>query len=163
MDIEQSELKKFVSYDPETGVFVRTAAVDWRNKRRVGLPCSSLNRAIGYETVSVKGRNHYAHRLAWIYMNGAIPEGFRIDHINQNRSDNRIANLRLASHSENLRNCKVRRDNTSGTKGVSFDATRGKWAVHVGRRFIGRFQEKGEAVAARAKAAAAAFGAFASE
>ena len=57
----------------------------------------------------------------------------------------RIINLRLASKSENAFNSKTRSDNTSGHRGVSFDAARNKWMVRLDRKFIGRYNSLDEA------------------
>lgn len=163
MDITQDALKALVSYDPETGIFTRLAALSPRASRHVGKQSGSRNKVTGYIEIHVGGAKHYGHRLAWIYAHGAIPEGMRVDHENQDRSDNRLANLRLATHADNLRNCKIRVDNTSGVKGVSFDSSRGKWVAVVGRRHVGRFDTLEAAAGARRAAAEQAFGAFASE
>lgn len=163
MDIEQDVLKQFLSYDETTGIFTRIRAMDHRHVDKVGKPCGTVNKVTGYVEINVGGRNHYGHRLAWIYVHGSIPDGLRPDHENRVRHDNRLGNLRLATHAENLRNAKLRVDNTSGIKGVFFDKARGQWAVRVSRKHIGRFSTLEEAAAARAQAARAAFGEFATE
>lgn len=163
MDISQETLKEFCSYDQVTGQFVRIKAMNWRHKSKVGKPCGTINIANGYVTFHVGRVPQYAHRLAWIYVHGSIPSGFYIDHVNGVRSDNRIENLRLAGHLDNLRNCKTRTDNTSGVKGVSYDRTRNRWMVTVGKRKLGRFATLEEAAAVRKVAAERAFGEFARE
>lgn len=163
MEITQDELKRFVSYDPTTGIFIRLATANGRKRSLIGKPCGSLNKQLGYMQLSVGGKPHYVHRLAWIYMNGAIPSGARIDHRDLDRTNNRIDNLRLATHADNLRNCKVRRDNTSGVKGVWYDQSRDRWVASVGRKHIDRFRTLEEAAAARKKAATRTFGEFARE
>lgn len=163
MEVAQDVLRHFLSYDPETGVFTRLRSMDGRHAASVGKPCGTVNKAHGYVEIQVAGAKHYAHRLAWIYMRGPIPDGKRIDHENRCRSDNRFANLRLASHADNLRNSKTRIDNKSGVKGVSWDASRGKWAVTVGRVKMGRFATLEEAASVRQRAAREAFGSFANE
>lgn len=163
MDIDQETLMRFLSYDPETGVFKRIAAMGKRHAKKVGLPCGTVNKATGYVEIAVGGANHYAHRLAWIFMCGAVPDGMRIDHANRTRSDNRWPNLRLATHADNLRNCKLRTDNTSGVKGVHFDRARGRWTASIGNTKLGRFDSLAAATAARQAAAERVFGAFANE
>ena len=72
----------------------------------------------GYTTIKIDGRIHRAHRLAWLHVHGEWPND-QLDHINGSRSDNRLANLRAASHSENQHNQrKPRSDNKSGFLGV---------------------------------------------
>jgi hypothetical protein len=161
MDITQTELKEFCSYDPATGLFDRIKAMSPRQARRVGKPCGSVNSCTGYVTFHVGGSAQYAHRLAWIYMHGAIPDGYFVDHKDGDVANNRIANLRIALHADNLRNCKKRRDNTSGVKGVSFDRSRGQWMAYVGTRKLGRFETLFDAACARKSAALQAFGEFA--
>jgi hypothetical protein len=163
MDIDQDKLKALLSYCPETGVFTRIAPLSASAVRHVGRPCGSRNKVTGYIEINVGGAKHYAHRLAWIYVNGAIPDGMRVDHENRDRGDTRLKNLRLATHADNLRNCKLRADNTSGVKGVCFDGKRGKWVAAVGRRKLGRFDTLEQAAIARRDAAQMAFGAFAAE
>jgi hypothetical protein len=163
MEISQQLLKTFLHYCPESGVFTRIKSDGPRQAARVGKPCGCFNRATGYVDIHVGGRKHNAHRLAWIYEHGPIPAGFRVDHENRVRSDNRLSNLRLATQADNLRNCKVRADNTSGVKGVTFDRTRNKWAAAVGRMKLGRFDTLFDAAAARRSAANRVFGAFANE
>jgi hypothetical protein len=57
----------------------------------------------GYVHLRVGDSFFYAHRLIWEYVHGPIPVGMSIDHINGNRADNRISNLRLVTHQENIR------------------------------------------------------------
>lgn len=163
MDIQQDRLRELVFYDPDTGVFTRASTPSRRHADKVGQPCGGVSASTGYVEMYVDGANRLAHRLAWIYVHGSIPEGMRIDHANRDRTDNRLANLRLATHADNLRNCKLRPDNTSGVKGVSFDRSRGKWTAAVGRVKLGRFDTLADATAARQAAAREAFGAFANE
>ncbi len=130
-------LRELMHYDPETGDFtyrVRTA-------RRVKIGAVAGNPNVdGYFWVSVKGERYRAHRLAWLYMTGEWPPR-DIDHKNLNRSDNRWANLRLATDSQNKANIGKRADNTSGYKGV-FKKGR-KWEASIGvrgkRRYLGSF------------------------
>jgi len=74
-----------------------------------------------------------------------------IDHLNRNKLDNRKSNLKVCSKSENAVNAKIRKDNTSGIKGVSWDKKREKWQVHmsVGKKVksFGRFLKKEDAIA----------------
>lgn len=162
MDSAREDVLKFVTYDPETGVFIRLATANGK-RRCLGKPCGSVNKATGYVEISVEGRNQYGHRLAWICVHGSVPAGARIDHENRNRADNRIDNLRCATHAQNLRNCNVRVDNTSGVKGVSWDSHRGLWVAYVGKRRLGRFAAFDDAVSARKSAAVSTFEDFANE
>lgn len=79
-----------------------------------------------------------------------------VDHINRDKTDNRISNLRLATRSENARNINRRRDNTSGITGVNFLPKTNRWTakltINGWNHFLGSFATKEEAVAARLKA-----------
>lgn len=65
----------------------------------------------------------YAHRLVWVMHNGDIPDGMMVDHINLDKSDNRIENLRLVNKSGNAQNAKW--------KGYCFDKRAGKWRAEI--------------------------------
>lgn len=88
----------------------------------------------------------------------------QVDHINGTPDDNRWDNLREASNAENCRNTRRRQNNTSGTKGVTWDARRGKWNANicVNRRyiFLGYFEDIEAAAAAYAAASQKYHGAF---
>lgn len=72
----------------------------------------------GYRRISIKAKSYQAHRLVWLYHHGHMPKG-DIDHINGDKSDNRIENLRDVTHSANTQNCrKARKNNKSGLLGV---------------------------------------------
>ncbi len=120
--------------------------------------------SIGYIYVLV-GKHYAAHRIAWLLMTGEWPKA-DIDHRNKNRADNRWVNLREATRSQNLANQGPRPNNTSGLKGVSWDAKNNKWVAQISKdgkaRKIGRFQSKDEASAAYCAKAKELFGEFAS-
>ena len=68
---------------------------------------------------------HYVHRLIWEILFGEIPAGICIDHIDRNPSNNKIDNLRLVTHKENMNNCKIRSDNKTGIVGVTYSTPNG--------------------------------------
>lgn len=98
----------------------------------------------------------YVHRIVWIMHNGEIPFGMHIDHINHNRKDNRIQNLRLVTNGENHKNTKLYSRNSSGVCGVSFSKWHNKWwaRINVDGKFInlGMFDDINSAIEAREKA-----------
>ena len=99
-EISKDEVQKLLHYDPETGFFT------WRTSRRgakKGSRAGCLN-VRGYTFIGLNYTNYLAHRLAWVYVNGEIPEGIFIDHIYGKRNDNRIENLRLATPLQNGNN-----------------------------------------------------------
>ena len=149
----QERLKELLDYDPEAGIFT------WKRPRR-GIAANSMAGGLtpnGYIRIQIDRKDHLAHRLAWLYIHGVIPEA-DIDHINRRKDDNRIANLRAATRSENQQNHPKRSDNTSGFPGVSWYKKVNKWGAHIkhsGRRIhIGLYETLEEAAAARAAAKA---------
>lgn len=117
----------------------------------------------GYLKCEWKGEKQYAHRLAWLLHYGWWPDR-NIDHINGNKSDNRIANLRLCDHQQNGRNRPEPGHNTSGVKGVWFRSRSKLWCaeIMVNRKkiYIGSFADKYDATIARKQAERKYFGEF---
>lgn len=131
--MKQSELKILVHYCEDTGIVswkARDFGPGWWNSRYAGRPVGAKD-AEGYLITSVKGRVIKLHRLIWIYVHGDIPEGIEIDHINGDRQDNRLSNLRLATDQQNAVNAGVRIDNKSGYKGISWHKRIGKWQAQI--------------------------------
>ncbi len=142
-------LRSILHYDPETGIF--TWKISNSNRVKVGATAGCQN-GHGYLLIKVCSRKHPAHRLAWLYMNGEWPK-LDIDHINRNRSDNRIANLRDVSRKQNLQNAGKYSSNTSGHPGVYWDKQSSKWVARIKhnqkRVHLGYFATIEEAIAAR--------------
>jgi len=152
-ELTTERLHEALSYDPNTGVF------RWAISHRrtvIGAIAGNLNDR-GYRAICVDGKTYRAYRLAWFYVYGVWPVD-QLDHINGVRDDNRIANLREATHAQNQQNRGLGRNNTSRHAGVGWDAERGKWEVRIGvsgvEKKIGRFNDLDEAISARAKAKA---------
>ena len=159
--LTQARLRELLSYDPETGIFT------WRrgNGKRTdiagktaGFDCN------GYKYLCVDYQKYPAHRVAWFFVHGRWPNG-EIDHINRVRNDNRMSNLREATHVQNTYNGPPRKRNTSGMVGVSWDPVNSKWRAHitVGGKMqdLGRFECLEDAAGARNLAATKHFGLFA--
>jgi hypothetical protein len=146
--LTQERLKELLAYDEETGVFTWKVQ---RNKIPAGTVASSTHNQ-GYFQIGIDRKRYLAHRLAWLYVYGQMPE-HEIDHINHDKADNRIANLRCVTHAENLKNASSQKNNLSGFNGVHYDKSRSKWLAHiqVDRKFknLGRFDDFDEAVKAR--------------
>ncbi len=106
----------------------------------------------GYIQTRIKGKSFMVHRLVWLWHHGYLPEN-DMDHIDRDRSNNRIANLREASRQCNLRNSGNRKDNTSGVKGVHWGSHNRKWVaaiMHDGKiSHLGYFADFTEAVLTR--------------
>ena len=153
-------IKEVISYNPETGIF--TWNKDRKGHARAG-KIAGTNHGRGYRTIVVNDIEYLAHRLAWAIHHGDLPTDLQIDHINGDRKDNRICNLRIASHSENCRNSKVRKHSKTGIKGVKKRGT--KWhvriRVHGEQIWLGSYNTPEEAKDAYNKAAEKYFGEFA--
>jgi hypothetical protein len=140
--LTQSRLKELLHYCAETGVFT------WIAKPNRNIVIGSIAGAIhshGYIHVNVDGKRYYAHRLAWFYVNGCWPK-FEIDHINLDKKDNRIVNLRDITHGENLHNLRSpqRNNKTSNLIGASFHSGAGKFVASIGlkgkTKYLGLFE-----------------------
>jgi HNH endonuclease/AP2 domain len=113
----------------------------------------------GYVYLTVSNKRRAAHQVIWEHVNGRVPDGFEIDHIDGNPSNNSILNLRLLTHAENMQNRHLPsgKNKTSGVKGVHWDKDRQKWRTHIvvnGKQYhIGRFDSLDSALSAYRKAA----------
>jgi len=159
--LTQARLKELLTYDPESGV------LHWRVFRNCNARAGQIAGYVnpdGYRRVNIDRHLYVAHRLAWLYVHGTFPPE-DTDHVNRDRGDNRIVNLRLASRSQNLFNRTKQRDNTSGFKGVTWAADRGRWQAQCKRggknHFLGYFDDAAVAHAAYVAAAARLHGEFA--
>ena len=150
--LTQEQLKEILHYDPETGHF--TWIVSQNNRSVAGKRAGHLAQN-GYIRIGFKGNEYLGHRLAWFYSYGEWPK-HNIDHLNQNRSDNRLENLRDATHSQNSRNMRKSSRNKSGTIGVSWYARDSKWQAHImtdsGLVNLGKFDTIEQAKNARKEA-----------
>lgn len=152
--IRDETVHALIAYDPITGHLTWKAD---RGKVKAGDPAGSASDSHGYLSVRVNYRSYLAHRLAWFLTHGEFPKN-KLDHINGDRHDNRLANLREVSDRDNARNSAMNTKNTSGVVGVSWHAARGKWRANitVGRqqKHLGLFDSFDEAVAVRRQAEA---------
>ena len=123
------ELREYLDYDPESGVLT------WKKSagtRAQGTPtCSGLS-GDGYKQLQFRGTNFKAHRVAFALHHGHWPTPY-CDHIDGDPLNNRADNLRECSPSENQHNRRIRRDNTTGIKGV----------MRKGNGYIARVRIKG--------------------
>jgi len=150
-------LKELLSYDTETGKFY------WVIGRGGNAPAGREAGTYlmgGYISIYIDGRRYLAHRLAWLWCNGAWPQN-QIDHINRIRDDNRIANLRQATASQN----KVNSIDRSKSRGVYQHKGSRTWnaRVHIAGKSIslGFYKTKSDAIAARRMAEPRFYGEFA--
>ena len=144
----QSYLKEILSYDKKTGIF--RWKID-RSKVKANSVAGCVGTG-GYIQIKVNYKLYKAHRLAWLYVHGEFPKE-QIDHINHNRKDNRLSNLRVVSNVENHRNIRMLKNNTSGVSGVYWSDTMKKWhariRVYGKQKNLGFFSDLDEAKKAR--------------
>jgi hypothetical protein len=158
-------MRQLLDYDPETGELRwRERTIEWFH----GHPHSpkgamaawnfdnagklaSVSTNHGYATISLFSHPLRVHRVAWAIAYGEWPSG-QIDHINGVRHDNRLANLRVVTNTENQRNRCRRSDNKSGVQGVRWEAKVNRWVVYIASRYMGRYVDFDRAVAARKQA-----------
>lgn len=156
-------LRQRLRYEPETGkLYWRDDAAmhnrwRWRYANTEAFTSSNGN---GYRMGRINYRGFLAHRVAWAIVRGAWPGG-QIDHIDHDRANNRIENLRVVAHQENHRNTTRRKNNTSGVVGVSWYKAGAKWTAYImvdrTKQHLGYFDNIDDAIAAR-KAAEAEYG-----
>lgn len=126
--ITAHELRELLDYEPSTGIF------RWKNSRRSPLfngKQVGSDDLYGYKTVRLDGKSYKLHRLAWLYVHGVWPAG-DVDHINGQRSDNRIDNLRDVSRKVNLENQREAKNNRStGLLGAYFDRRKNRFYSRI--------------------------------
>lgn len=111
MSITSARLRHLFFYDPLTGAFTRAVGV---KGGRAGAGAGHL-KDNGYIHFSVDGKKYGAHRLAWLFVHGEMPPG-DIDHIDGNRANNAIANLRSVDRSTNLENIRSAKSHNKSTR-----------------------------------------------
>lgn len=152
--------EELLSYDPSTGFVTRLKTV--ASRARAGQRAGSLNFQ-GYVVLQVDGKKFMLHRIIWLLAYGEWPDG-EVDHINGDRSDNRLENLRLASRAENGRNMRPR-GGTAGLKGVYWHKRARKWCAQIVKddvnHYLGLHDEPEDAHAAYCEAAKRLHGEFA--
>ena len=162
-DIDAQTVRDLLNYDAETGLFtwrVRdrkyfSSEGRWRywNQHFPGTPAlATLRGKDGYFFGLLLKKGYLAHRIAWLHHTGDWPAE-DIDHINHNRSDNRICNLRAATRQQNRQNQSVPNTNKTGTVGVSWFHRTNRWRafINLDRKQIhlGYFKRREDADAAR--------------
>jgi len=150
MDVTQEDLHKLFDY--------RDGDLYWKStgtgRRDISKPAGCI-RSDSYKTIRIKGKQYYTHRLVWLYVHGKFPNE-QIDHINGDKLDNSIENLRDVTTQENQRNQSMRVNNKSGHMGVSWHTCKDKWQVHIKAdsktKHLGYFNILEDAVEARKQA-----------
>ncbi|WP_052469430.1 HNH endonuclease [Pseudomonas massiliensis] len=154
-------ISELLAYDSSAGV------LRWKKDQgrgRAGEPAGAV-KAPGYIKIGLGGFGFLAHRLIWEMHYGTLGDR-EIDHVNGIGTDNRLANLRIATRSENLCNTRLRSDNTSGVKGL-YRLRTGKWRAEIylhGKRItFGPFETVEAGKSALAAKRTELHGAFANE
>lgn len=127
VSLTQQRLQELFAYDPETGLLTRKVRVGSRGP--IGQVVGSSVGA-GYLAVSIYYEKFILHRLIWLYVYGDWPQ-HDIDHINGIKTDNRLANLRHVTRSENQHNMRSRKNNTSSVVGVRRSASKNGWRARI--------------------------------
>lgn len=149
-EINQDTLRKWFIYNPITG--------EWLHKHTtlngVKNSIATIKASTGYLVIQIGDKQYLAHRMAFIYMNGALP--LVTDHINHNRHDNSWCNLRNVDNTENCLNTSISKNNTTGVLGVSYrkktDDFRAYITVNHKQIHLGVFKSINEAKLAREEA-----------
>jgi hypothetical protein len=154
---DQSVLLALLRYEPSTGCLFWRARNNpqWDGQfagRKAFTYCSKT-----HQHGRIFDTPHLAHRVIWKMIHGDEPS--EIDHINGNGFDNRLVNLRAADRTDNMRNMKRSKSNTSGDVGVSYVSRLKRWRAYLGERgkqvHLGYFTSREAAAEVRARAAAA--------
>lgn len=130
--VDQSLLKEILHYDGQTGNFI------WKKtfgRNKSGDVAGQIHQN-GYVRISVKGKLYLAHRLVWLYVYGKLPKQC-IDHINGIKTDNRIENLREATHQQNMQNRRSAKKNSkTGFLGVTNKRDKFEAKIKVDKKLI---------------------------
>jgi len=163
-------IREYISYDPETGVFTwikATSPKGGRNKAgKVAGSRRSAGKQKGRQTVYFMGRAYFAGPLAWFFVTGEMPpKGMMIDHADRDHSNDRFANLRLATRKQNQVNTDGRAARRAsafkGVYSINGGRYRKKWKAVIGDRYLGSFVSEQEAAHAYDAAAIVEHGSFA--
>jgi hypothetical protein len=150
--LTQERLKAVVRFEPEIGEFYWLTNSPWR-VGVIGERAGSV-RVDGYRSITIDRVKYLEHRLAWFYQYGIFPK--QLDHINRNRTDNRIVNLREATAEQNRANRGAVKS-ISGLKGAHWNKEAKRWVSKIERNgnatYLGSFNTAEEAHAAHCKAA----------
>ena len=161
MKFTQSDLKELIEYDAQTGVvtwkrrdrhwFKSDLSMRKWNTRNSGMVAGSLKPG-GYIYISILKTHILAHRAIWLLVYGVLPD-LQVDHINGNKDDNRLCNLRMVTAEENRRNMRLMATNKTGFSCVTYSAKYSKYIATISDKnkpiHLGTFEKKEDAIRAR--------------
>tara|TARA_B110000208_G_scaffold159083_1_gene193565 strand:+ start:297 stop:794 length:498 start_codon:yes stop_codon:yes gene_type:complete len=141
LDLTVDLLNDLFEYNDETGDLVRKISV--RGSKANAGDIAGYKRTDGYIYTGISGRQYLNHRLVFLMSHGYLPEF--LDHINRDRSDNRLRNLRECTRNENQHNRKTSSKSASSVKGVHWNKEFGKWRaqcqINGKRHHVGSFDD----------------------
>ncbi len=163
----QEKIFELFEYDESTGgliwkpidrsKFRSPAAFASFNSRCLG-KIAGYEKPLEYRLIRIEGQGYFAHRLIWVYFygDGSLPQDMQIDHIDQNKRNNRIDNLRLVTNRENQMNRPISKNNKSGIIGVRLVKKTGLWRAYIQSRknsiYLGEFKNISDAISIRKSA-----------
>ena len=137
-------------YEPSSGHLI------WKVGRNIGQRAGTLRKTMGYRQVKVIGTCYNEHRIIMLIVHGDLPEGMQVDHINHDKGDNRLVNLRFATQTQNGRNAKLHVTNTTGVTGVIYNKKYAKYRAQINIKdkckYLGQYDTLEEAASAREEA-----------
>lgn len=152
LNLTQSQVKDILVYNRNNGIF--TWKIDRSGVAKKNTVAGSIAKD-GYKVLTIFNKQYKAHRIAWLYEFGRFPNG-SIDHINGNRQDNRISNLREVTSLKNSQNKSIDIRNKSGKTGICWHILSKKWiaSISVNKKSIhlGYFNDINEAIKKRTEA-----------
>ena len=156
------ELRERLDYNPDTGILT------WKKSNNNGLKVGQEAGRIssdGYRDLLFNKERWQVNRIVYYMYHGLDPLENQVDHKNHDRADNRIKNLRLANLSQNKRNSRVYKNNSSGVTGVYWYSKTQKWIANITKikgehKHLGYFINKEDAIQAREEAEIKYFGEF---
>lgn len=154
--LTRERLKQLLSYDPDTGEFIRLTRPT--NSAKIGERFGCVQRSNkfpDYYRGKIESKGYLLHRLAFLYMTGSFPEKI-VDHVDGNGLNNAWSNLREVDDTGSARNRKVRNTNKSGCSGVYFNTFKQKWVADICEKskkvYLGEFVDLDDAIRARKEA-----------
>ena len=141
-------------YEPSSGKLF------WKKRTNGNIPkdleARSKDNRYGYLRVNIKGKIYMVHRVIMILSGIEVGDGLFVDHINHDRTDNRLENLRVVTKEQNTRNLSLYKKNKTGYPGVYQHETTKRYIAHIRvnnkKLHLGCFKTLEEAAAARAEA-----------